>query len=264
MFKIGICYPMGWNIEALREQLIALKEMGYEGLELWAADLEKLDIARTADLFQEVGMSCAQICPYFDFVNGQEAWDKTMRIAEQYVAWSVQLGKPLVRVFTGSGVGPSNATEVQWDAAIRGLQSVCDMGAVEGVRFALECHGGSLMEDTPNTLRLLKGVARPNLGVNLQLPLKDGHEPIDVSINELGPYTWHAHSHNYTQLIKGELLPLGEGVLDYEDILPRLMAFGFDGYISIEHASHEGKRDPWEIAAIEGKYLTVLRNKLLK
>ncbi|MBI5092021.1 MAG: sugar phosphate isomerase/epimerase [Candidatus Hydrogenedentes bacterium] len=262
MFRIGLCYPMSWDVGEVRGHLARLRKFGYEGIEFWPVSLDKMDIAELADILQDTGVACAQICPYFDFVHGQEKWDETLRIAERYVSWSLQLGKPLIRVFTGPGVGPAEATVEQWEAAFRGLQRVCDMAAPHGIRLALECHGGSLMADSPGALRLLAGVGRPNLGVNPQLPLKDGHETIDTTIEQLGHVTWHMHTHNYTALVGGHLLPLAEGVLDYGETLPRLMAKGFDGYVSIEHANHEGRRDPWEIAEIEGAYLTKLREEL--
>lgn len=262
MFKIGFCYVMDWEMREMPAQFARLKGMGYDGIELWSVNLEKLDIDWLADVFAESGLACAQICPYFDFVHGQEKWDETMRIAERYLDWARRLGKPLVRVFTGPGVGPSDATPEQWEATFAGLRRICDMAAPDGIRLAMECHGGSLMEDSPSTLRLIEGVGRDNLGVNLQLPLKNGHESVDTSIEQLGRYTWHMHAHNYTNVLEWELRTLGDGVLDYHSLLTRLIGHGFSGYVSIEHAHHEGKRDPWEVAGIEGAYLTGLRERL--
>jgi len=262
MFLLGFCYPVEWDTRELSSRLERLKALGYDGVEFWEKDIKELGVSRLAQTLAEVGIRCAQICPYFDFVHSQKAWDNTMRIAEEYITAAIQLGKPLVRVFTGGNVGPTNATPAQWDAAISGLQRICDMAVPEGIRLALECHSGSLMEDSPSTLRLLQGVCRPNLGVNLQLPLKGGQEPVDISIEQLGPYTWHTHAHNYTALVGGEFRLLGQGVLDYHSILSRLLGCGFRGYVSIEHPSHEGTRDPWEIARLEADYLAALRSQL--
>jgi sugar phosphate isomerase/epimerase len=267
MFKIGFCYPTEWNATEIPAAMLRLKRLGYDGVEFWEQTLRNTEIDRVADALRAADIACAQLCPYFNFVDGPALWDNSLRIAEEYIGWSVRLGTPLLRVFTGKPwgdgvVGPDDATPAQWDAAIAGLQRVCDMAAPHGVRYALECHTGSLMEDTPNTLRLLDGVNRPNLGVNLQLPLKDGQEPIDVSVNALGRYTWHMHAHNFSAYVGGVQLPLGEGILDYPALLTRLMADGFDGYVSIEHATYGGKRDPWAIAAQEGAYLTHVREQL--
>ncbi|HEY3377914.1 MAG TPA: sugar phosphate isomerase/epimerase [Armatimonadota bacterium] len=266
MFRIGFCYPAECSA-TLKADFARLKAMGYDGVELWDQTLQQVDFSLVEDAYQTSGLSCAQLCPYFNFVDGQALWDESLRIAERYINWSERLDKPLLRVFTGKPwgegvVGPDDATPAQWDAAIAGLQRVCDMAQPYGVRFALECHTGSLMEDTPNTLRLLQGVNRPNLGVNLQIPLKDGLEPVELSLAHLGRYTWHMHAHNYRSIPNGEQCLLGEGVMDYSSILSRLLSDGFSGYVSIEHASYGGTRDPFEVAALEAKYLLQLRDTL--
>ena len=266
MFRIGFCNA--WEASEARESFPRLKTLGYEGVEIWQQTLEALPFEEWEEIFAESGIACAQLCPYFNFVDGAELWESSLLLAERYIDYSRRLGAPLIRVFTGipwgtNTVGPDRATPQQWEAAISGLQHICDMALPHGVRFALECHTGSLMEDSPNTLRLLEGVDRPNLGVNLQLPLKDGREPITQSIEQLGRYTWHMHAHNYRSIRNlGDMCPLEQGVMDYVDILTRLSACGFAGYVSIEHPNHNGTRDPWEIAAIEAEYLQRLRRSL--
>lgn len=71
------------------------------------------------------------------------------------------------------------------------------------------------------------------------------------------------HAHNYTALVGGEQRPLGEGVLDYHSILSRLIQDGFRGYVSIEHANYDGRRDPWEVAQTEAQYLKRLREQIV-
>lgn len=268
MFRIGFCYIWGENDDP-RPIFTRLKSLGYDGIELWDHTLNQRDFQYWKQLFDETGIACAQLCPYFNFVDGQDLWDESMRVAERYINWSLQLGNPIIRVFTGKPwgdgvVGPDDATQEQWDAAIRGLQRICDMAAPHDIRFALECHMGSLMEDTPNTLRLLNGVNRPNLGLNLQLPLKDGREDVQTSLDSLGRYTWHMHSHNYSKLVGGEQVYLSDGVMDYTSILTQLLtAGGFSGgYVSIEHGTYNGTRNPWEVAEHEAAYLIDLRKQL--
>jgi sugar phosphate isomerase/epimerase len=267
MFTIGFCYPIEWGADELEANLRRLKALGYDGVEFWEQSLRGMEIARVAEALAAAEIGCAQLCPYFNFVDGLALWDASIRLAEEYLGWAEQVGCRLIRVFTGKPwgegvVGPYDATPAQWEAAIAGLQHICDLGAARGVRYALECHTGSLMEDSPSALRLLAGVNRPNLGTNLQLPLASGHEPIEVSLQALGRYTVHMHAHNYTALLDGRQLPLGEGVLDYPDILTRLICDGFHGCVSIEHANYGGTRDPWAVAAHEAVYLRALRERL--
>ena len=40
------------------------------------------------------------------------------------------------------------------------------------------------------------------------------------------------------------------------------MAAGFDGYVSIEHATYGGTRDPWAIAVQEAAYLQQVQRQL--
>jgi 3-dehydroshikimate dehydratase len=267
MFNIGFCYPLEWDTISVAH-LRRLKACGFDGVEFWEQSLRGVEIARLADALAAAELDCAQLCPYFNFVDGPELWQQSLALAEEYLGWAQQVpGRPLLRVFTGKPwgegvVGPHDATPAQWDAAIAGLQAVCDLAAPRGLAYALECHTGSLMEDTPNTLRLLAGVDRPNLGVNLQLPLADGAEPIDVSLDALGRYTVHMHAHNFSAIPGGAQLPLGEGVMDYADIVTRLHADGFRGYVSIEHVTYGGTRDPWAVAKQEGAYLVALRARL--
>jgi 3-dehydroshikimate dehydratase len=268
MFKIGFCYPFEWGVATLTENLRRLKALGYDGIELWEQVIDQVgDTEALVAALRESGIACAQLCPYFNFVDGDAIYAATMVKARAYLDLAQQTGCTLIRVFTGKPwgegvVGAYQATEAQWTSAIAGLQAICDMAKPLGIRYALECHTGSLMEDTPSTLRLLQGVNRPNLLLNLQLPLADGREPIDMSLANLGRYTCHMHAHNFSALIGGEQLPLAEGVIDYSDLLTRLMVMGFDGYVSIEHATYGGKRDPWVIAEGEARYLRALQQQL--
>ena len=75
MFQIGLCYPMNWDVTNLREPLARLKRYGFDGVEFWPVSLDKIEITALAEILRETGMACAQICPYFDFVHGQQQWD---------------------------------------------------------------------------------------------------------------------------------------------------------------------------------------------
>lgn len=270
MFKTGFCYVFG--PDDLETALPRLAALGYDGVEFWDDLLTEVDRRRgidyLADLLRHSGLSCAQICPYFDFVDGPESWEKSIQVGERYLRWAITLGRPLIRIFTGklwgkSVVGSANATAEQWDAAIRGIQHLCDLAAPHGVRLALECHRGSLMDQSDSTLRLLEGVNRLNLGVNLQVPLEG--EASWYSLERLGRYTVHVHAHNWVvRSGRIELTFLADGELNYPRFLRRLMGFGFDGYVSIEHPDHGGRHDPWETAEVEGRYLAALKRELAR
>lgn len=263
----GVTASFCTNVMAKEKIPLAISElaaMGYGGLEFWNDFLLSHDVQWLAACLKENHIACAQICPYFDFTDDREKWEQSVKIAERYVEFSLQLGKPLIRVFTGS-VGAGTATPVQWSNGVNGLKTICQIGNLHGVRFALETHGGSLMETSRSTLQLLEEVAMENLGVNLQVPFPG--EDIWDSVERLGRHTIHLHAHNWVVLpFSTEAKHLGEknltfldsGCLDFREFVGRLREKGFSGYISVEHATHGGKHSWQETARHEIEFLKTL------
>lgn len=237
--------------------VVRLAQMGYDGLEFWDQYLVQADIDGLSSLLRRNGIAVSQLCPYFDFVSGRERWEETLKVAERYVEWAGILDCRLIRVFTGD-CGSGEASDGQWAAAVEGLRIACGMGAPTGVSFALEAHPGSLMDTSESTLRLLGEVGAANLGVNLQVPL--GDEEVMESASKLADRVIHLHAHNWLGLAPGgawgELTFLDSGDCDFAGFLGRLHQRGFDGYVSIEHGSHNaGRRDPFAVAEHEVRYL---------
>ncbi len=254
--------------EKIPSAIPELATMGYGGLEFWNDFLASHDVQWLAEYLREHHIACAQICPYFDFTSTKERWQESITDAERYVQFALQLGKPLIRVFTGS-VGASKATPAQWKNGVEGLKTICQIGKPHGVRFALETHGGSLMETSRSTLRLLEEVAMENLGVNLQVPFAG--EDIWDSVERLGRYTTHLHAHNWVvppfspeagRLDEQNLTFLDSGCLDFREFVRRLREQGFSGYISVEHATHGGKHSWQETGQHEIEFLKTLAHSL--
>lgn len=269
MFRIGLCYPQEMDND-LAGSLKRLADSGIEGIEYWDASIRKHGPEKLASVSAEAGLEVAQICPYFNFVDSEETYDESMRLGEEYLRFSKIMDARLVRVFTGRPwggptVGPDDATPEQWDRAVKGLQFLCDLYNREnGPDLCLECHAGSLMETSASTLRLLKDVDRPNLCVNLQLPLGGKSSPEDVheTVEALGSRTKHMHIHNFPKDRKPGICSLAEGWIDYPAIIRRLVQLGFRGYASLEHATMYVDGDVWAVARREGKWLGNLRDDL--
>jgi sugar phosphate isomerase/epimerase len=258
MFKSAFCWVFGLN--NLRNDLLRLKKEGdWDGVEFWHNVVWDADKDRLKGYLDEVGMACVQLCPYFEFTEGDTAYQHTLELGREYIGISRRLGNPLLRVFTGH-VKDTEATPEQWQAAFTGLQILCDEAAEYGIRFCLEI-GHGLMFSSTSVLRLLEGVNRPNLGVNIQICLP-GEDPW-YTLEQLGPHAIHMHAHNWLGRVGGtELTWLDSGLLDYEEFLPKLLAYGYNGYISVEHVDHTGKHDPWVTASVDGRYLGALKGKL--
>lgn len=256
--KVSFCLNV-FKSEEMEKAISHLGKLGYDGVEVWDQYLKITDINRLNELLKSSSLSVAQLCPYFDFTDSKEKWQESLKTAQSYIEYAKILDARLIRVFTGH-IGSSEATDIIWQQAVEGLRTICLKGKEMGISFALETHPGSLMDSTPSTLRLLKDVACPNLGVNLQVPLDN--EDAYQSAETLGKHVIHIHAHNWIgPAPNGQwktLTYLDKGDLDFPRFLDILHRHGFDGYISIEHGIHRGKDDPYEVAEHEIAYLRKL------
>jgi len=249
------------------ECLKRLAGYGIEGMEFWDASIRKHSARTLKDACDLANLEVAQICPYFNFVDSEETYHETMKLADEYLEFGKIMNARLVRVFTGKPwggptVGPDEATAEQWDRAVKGLQRICDLYAEEaGPDLCLECHAGSLMETSVSTMRLLTDVDRENLVVNLQLPLggKGGPEDEWETVKALAPVTDHMHIHNYPKDGSKGICSLEHGRIDYEEILRYLVRHGFTGYVSLEHPTAYVDGDMWQVAEREAEYLGEMR-----
>jgi len=248
--KIGFCANV-FSDEELRPSLKALGEMGYDGVELWDAQLRDTDIGRLGEYLSSLGLEVLQVCPYFNVTGTQDELDATMETAREYMKIANTLGCKLIRVFTGS-VSSGEAAAV-YSRAVEALREICAMGRGEGLFYALETHEGSLMDTGPATLRLIQDVGAENLKVNLQIPLDGGREDIFHSAALLGAHTIHIHAHNWIGSWPNFTF-LDAGDYDFRQFLTVLREQGFDGAVSIEHGYHSGL-SPLEIARREIEYL---------
>jgi sugar phosphate isomerase/epimerase len=252
--KASFCAnAFGHTQEDIEEAIPRLAELGYDGLELWEQYLKEADLGWVKAITDEHDLEIVQICPYFDFTTSLETWDKSIRDAETFTGYAVELGCAFIRTYTGN-VGSADATPEQWDACVRGLQKICEMGAPHGVSFPLETHqvihhGPNLTDTTATTLRLLNDVGMDNLSVNLQTPLIG--ESVFYTAEKLGEHVVHLHAHNWVGAWPN-LTFLDSGDVDFSAFIRVLRSGGFDGYISIEHGSHH---PPYETAEHEIRYL---------
>ena len=264
---LGFCWTHPLLCESA-EGLARLRGDGFDGVELWPQVLEQFGVERWATALRDTGMRCLQLCPYFNFVAGPAEFERTREIFSRALEDAEALECRRLRVFTGPPwgvgvVGAKQATDSQWQAAIDGLREFCEIAAARGIELCLECHEGSLMEDSDSTLRLLESVNHPALTVNLQLPLLD--EAWEVSVQRLGAYTTHLHVHNWTQgLGAGELTSLAEGAFQWLPVLDDLVNRQQRSLcISVEHADHGGRMDPWHTARVDGFALKGWRMRLI-
>jgi sugar phosphate isomerase/epimerase len=263
--ELGFCWPFS-GLEP-KEGLERLRDYGFDGIELWPDYLNERGAVAWAAALKATGMRALQLCPYFNFMGGEPTIARSREILAKFLTDARTMDCSRLRVFTGPPwgdgvVGAHEATPQQWEDAIQSLREFCDVAARQNVELCLECHEGSLMEDSPSTLRLLREVNRPNLTTNLQLPLVK--EDWKFSIDSLAQTTTHIHIHNWTAgLNKGDMTFLEEGAFDWKPVVRSILGKGRESLtLSVEHADHGQQHDPWETARRDGLYLNRLRLSL--
>ncbi len=262
--KLAYCINVFRNDE-LMPAIYRLAQLGYHGVEIWQRQVEQCRWAMLRAAVADAGIQVAQLCPYFDLVSGPEKVEASVKLARQYVELAAECpgDRPRIRVFTGpvSGdgkVGSADCDDATWAAAVDGMRRICEVGRDAGVSFALETHHGTLVDTSDSILRFIGDVSCENLGANLQVPLADGEDPQE-SARRVGPHVVHLHANNRGP--DGKPTFLGEGTrYDFEGFVRAVRESGpFDGYISVEHASHH---HVWKTAVVEAEYLADLIDRL--
>lgn len=257
--KLSFCTNV-YPIDRIPAACAMLKELGYDGVELWHQYIVSRPIERIREEILALGLEIVQLCPYFNLTGTKEQLAASYTLAQDYIGYAEALDCRLIRVFTGE-VSAADATPEQFAQGVRGLRTICQMEPK--LTFVLEMHRGSLMESVNGTLRLLEAVDCDNLRVNLQLPLLDPTTDVYRCAEALGAYTVHLHAHNWIgRPEEYHFVCLGDGVYDFPRFLSILREHGFGGAVSIEHADHLGRDNPDEVAAKEAAYLKALFREL--
>jgi L-ribulose-5-phosphate 3-epimerase len=127
---------------------------------------------------------------------------------------------------------------------ISALRRIGDYAAARGVRVALETHPGPTMNGR-SARRFLEDVAHPNVGYNYDtgniLYYNDSVDPVK-DIQEVAKQVVHVHLKD-TQGGRGEwkFCALGEGRVNFKEVVQALKAAGFEGPYSLELEGIEGE-----------------------
>jgi sugar phosphate isomerase/epimerase len=146
MPRIQLAFCWCFPDESPRRGLQRLAAFGFDGIELWPQYLRAFGATAWADALRGAGMECAQLCPYFDFVNGPEQLTDSRRQLEVFLAAARITACHKLRVFTGPPWGPGvvyadDATPQQWDTAIHHLREFCARAAATA-RTSAACAPG--------------------------------------------------------------------------------------------------------------------------
>lgn len=224
----------------LRQNLSALQQMGYTGVELAIRDPQQMDPTALSALVSEFGLRVPAIGTGQAW--GEEGLSFTDTDAEirQTAIDRIKSHFPLAAHFNAvviiglvRGVLKPGITHSQAMDWLRTALRVCSQAAeAAGVRMALEPinrYETSLINTVAQGMELIDDVASPNFGLLLDTFHMNIEEPsIEASIHQCNQRIFHFH------VADSNRWHPGAGHLDFESILRTLMSTGYDGYISGE------------------------------
>ena len=148
----------------------------------------------------------------------------------RWIDHSVALGAPTLRVFAG-GVREGQSEAEAFDNVVACLQTCVARAREQGVLLALENHGG-LTATAEGTLRLLRAVDSPALGLNLDFGNFRG-EDVYAQFAACAPYAVATHAKPNVHSAETPT------PVDYRRVRTLMEEVGYRGFLAIEYEEAE-------------------------
>ena len=246
--RLGVIVPL-WNF---REEMNRMRELGIDTCQLtvWNdnSELTEEKAHEVRALADENGIVISAVWRGW---SGPQAWNFTdgpltlglvpVEYREQRLIdlkrgsdFAEMLG--VDKVITHMGFLPENPKYPEYEHVVEAIREIAEYCKAKGQMLLFETG-----QETPITLlRTIERVNTGNLGINLDpanLIMYGKANPIDA-LDVFGKYVVELHGKDGVYPTNGDLLgaevPIGEGKVHFEKLIPRLREVGFDGAVIIE------------------------------
>ena len=226
---------------------------GYTGTEMFDGNL-----ARYADrpdelraLLDETGVQLVSVYTGANFVYADILPDELHRV-ERAAELAASFGAG--RLVVGGGARrAAGTTEADYDRLAEALDRVTDIAEGHGLEASYHPHLTTIVE-SPDELERLLPRTRIGFCPDTAHLAAGGGDPAEL-IRRYPERIRHVHLKDLRQEPL-QFLPLGQGVLDFADILAAVREAGYDSWLLVELDAYDG--DPREAAAISKTYLDKL------
>lgn len=160
------------------------------------------------------------------------------------------LQTPDVHYFEFDRHGSNIATEEQWRWAVEGFQTLGDLAAELGFRFAFETHNNYLHDLPAPARKLVDLINRPAVGINLDygnMILHPQGGSLADAVALCGDRIYEVHLKNLYKVPVQKyynfiMCPLADGIINHREFLKLLRARKYSGPICLE-MPREGDRE---------------------
>lgn len=256
-FRIGLTvWSLGLtsDLNALEKQLATAKEIGVEGVQLWAVDYGPWPSSRwrrkpclldpdrcgtecgrkVVELVESYGLRISGLCAQlsskrrfggFDDPEGlEERIGKTCKVLEM----AAEIEAPLVT--THPGAIPEDRSDPTYALVKNAILKVAKCAENVGTFFCIETG----MEPAHVLRSLLEDLGSPAVKVNYDPAnlLRFGTEEVVRGVELLGPWIVHTHAKDHNPQTGSATV--GEGLVPWRDYLLTLRRAGFSGWLALE------------------------------
>ena len=228
---------------------------GYAGIEMFDGNL--FDYADRPEelqgLLSDAGLELASAYTGGNFIYSEILDEELVRVSR---------AAKLARLFgagslvVGGGARRSSGTRPEdYQALGSALDQVCDIAEAHGLVACYHPHLTTIVE-SPDELDRLMPLTRMAFCPDTGHLAAGGGDPAAL-IRSYGNRLQHVHLKD-VRLEPLEFVPLGQGSIDFSDVLAAVHESGYDGWLMVELDSYPG--DPAEAAQISKAYLDRLLN----
>ena len=226
-----------------------LGELGFDGVEVRVAPDGQLDdLTYNPAQGERVGAYARdrdiEICcltPYYQDLLDPAVRDDRIAGLRRVIGMAGDLGCPLVRAHGGPTIPPEQDSAAARDTIAAGLREIGDCAAECGVRIAVETHGGSGTASVTEMADMMRRVGHPAVGVlfDIAWTYRAGEETVAEAFELLGENILHCHVKDFPGPgrdgdFRLQQLP-GSGCLPWPEVLTRLVASRYNGYLCDEY-----------------------------
>lgn len=228
---------------------------GYTGTEMFDGNLVELGPDRVRDLLAETGLSLVSVYTGANFIYDEILPDELHRVQR---ACELAKAAGAQRLVVGGGARrASGTTDQDYDRLARALDQVVDLAEDAGLSATYHPHLTTIVE-SPTELERLLPQTRIGFCPDTAHLAAGGGDPAAL-IRRYPDRVRHVHLKD-VRLHPFAFLPLGQGELDFRDILRAVQEAGYDSWLLVELDSYDG--DPADAARISKSYLDGLLAEL--